>query len=107
MNKFIYLLLHNYEGLLSTKFRQITRPRFATWKKLGSRLLFGYEYWAQSGGKNQVTSKRTLLATENIEMMVYVKENLPKVYLKMKKMVNEDTSCYSVVWSFYLFFSII
>ena len=31
------------------KFRRITRPRFATRKKLGIRLLFGYEYRAESG----------------------------------------------------------
>ena len=34
---------------LESKFRRITGPRFATRKKLGIRLLFGYKYWAESG----------------------------------------------------------
>ena len=35
--------------LFNTKFCWITRPRFASQKKLGKQLLFGYEYWAKSG----------------------------------------------------------
>ena len=34
---------------LEVKFRRITRPRFAIRKKLGIRLLLGYEYQAESG----------------------------------------------------------
>ena len=44
--------LKNMRGvfiLVSLKFRRITRPCFATRKKLGIRLLFGYEYQAKSG----------------------------------------------------------
>ena len=39
---------------------------------------------------NQMTSKRTLLMTESIKIMVSCKEYLPKVYLHMKKMDLED-----------------
>ena len=40
-----------YDVMVCNKFKfwQITRHRFATRKKLGIRLLFGYEYRAQSG----------------------------------------------------------
>ena len=46
-----YVLSHTQVVFLhkKIKFRRKTRPRFATRKKLGIRLLFGYEYQAKSG----------------------------------------------------------
>ena len=53
---FTFSLSHRFSDLCSylsedvnPKFQQITRPRVSTRKKLGIRLLFRYEYRAESG----------------------------------------------------------
>ena len=43
-----------------------------------------------SSSGNVVTSRRTLLVTRNVEMIVYIKENLPKIDLKFNKMEVES-----------------
>ena len=45
------------------KFRRITRPRFATQKKLGIRLLFGYKYRAELGVMNKLAFWEKIVIT--------------------------------------------
>ena len=74
-------------NLLYPKFRRITRPGFATWKKLGIRLLFGYEYQAESG----VITWLKLYLNRNfkIQLCISGKKVITRFSIRVRTMIFE------------------